>query len=322
VNDTSPEKSGDSQEPLPENRQSTHLSWMGFLRKIPRSVQIAGVILLFVLTSWVGYATSGQFLGAIDQQAQAIAQRMVERTAAAFFIAKSVNGALSVAATFTVGAGALVNGSIEPGKILDPFDRLIDRFSDYLLLAASAATLTELILVIDASIGFKLVIPFCVLLGFIVYALRHARSGWRFHLGSLCQTTLALVVLFRFGIPTVLIASHQGYELFLAPPYEKARARLADIQEKTQTIYSNIANSKSHSEQWFVSRWFDSATDKVEGIRAAASVLKDNFDHFFDAIFTMIAVTTMEILFLPLLFGWGMWRFTRRLTGALWYQPS
>jgi hypothetical protein len=277
---------------------------------------------MLAFVSWLGYATSGQFMGAIDLQAQAIAKKTVEQTAAAFLVAKSVNGAVSVASTFTVGAGALVNGSIEPGKVLDPFDRLIDKFSDYLLIAATAAALTELLLIIDASIGFSIVIPFCFLLGFIVYVLRHSRNGWKFQVGSLCQTTLALVVLLRFGLPLIMITSHQGYQFFLEPPYKEAEARLAAIQDKTKAMYTSITESKDYSDQWVVTRWFDSASDKVDGVRAAAAVLKDNFEHFFDAIFTMTAVMALEILLLPLALGWVMWRLTRRITGALWYQGT
>ncbi|CAK0778365.1 membrane hypothetical protein [Gammaproteobacteria bacterium] len=301
---------------LPTQRGVLH-----FLRtRVPRSLQIGALVSMLCFVSWLGYATSGQFMGALDQKAQVIARKTVEQTAAAFLVAKSVNGALSVASTFTVGAGALVNGSIEPGKVLDPFDRLIDDFSDYLLVAATAATLTELILVIDSSVGFSLVVPFCFILGFFVYLLRHNRSGWKFHIGSLCQTVLAFVVLLRFGLPLIMITSHQGYDIFLAPHYEQAQARLDDIQKKTKAMYTSITESKDHSEQWVVSRWFDTASDKVDGVRAAASVLKDNFDHFFDAIFTMTAVMALEIVLLPVALGWVMWRLTRRITGALWYR--
>lgn len=308
-----------SEEPTPSIFPQ-HSFFHFFWTKVPRSVQIGLLLCVLCLVSWLGYATSGQFVGAIDQQAQSIARKTVEQTAAAFLVAKSVNGAVSVASTFTVGAGALVNGSIEPGKVLDPFDRLIDRFSDYLLVAATAAALTELILIIDSSIEFTIVIPLCFLLGFLVYVLRHHRGGWKFHLGSLCQTVLALIVLLRFGLPLIMIASHHGYQLFLAPSYEKAQLRLADIQDKTQAMYSSITQSKDRSDQWLLSRWFDTASDKVDGMRAAAAVLKDNFEHFFDAIFTMTAVMALEILLLPMALGWVMWRLTRRLTGALWYQ--
>ncbi|CAK0778870.1 membrane hypothetical protein [Gammaproteobacteria bacterium] len=319
MNSIQPPPSQNSEQPtpsLPPQRSLFRHLWT----KIPRSVHIGAAILMLCLVSWVGYATSGQFLGAIDQKAQLIARKTVEQTAAAFLIAKSVNGAVSVASTFTVGAGALVNGSIEPGKVLDPFDRLIDDFSDYLLVAATAATLTELILVIDSSVGFSIIIPFCCFLGFLVYLLRHSRSGWKFHIGSLCQTVLAFVVLLRFGLPLVMIVSHQGYDVFLAPPYEQAQTRLNDIQNKTRAMYATITESKDHSEQWMISRWFDTASDKVDGVRAAAAVLRDNFDHFFDAIFTMTAVMALEILLLPVALGWIMWRLTRRITGALWYR--
>lgn len=291
-----------------------------FWMKIPNYFKISLVIFVLGIISWLSYATSGQFMGAIDQKAQLIAKKTVEQTAAAFLIAKSVNGALSVAATFTVGAGALVNGSIEPGKILDPFDRLIDKFSDYLLIAATAAALTELILVIDSSIGFSLAIPVCFLLGFIAYSFRNNRSGWKFHVGSLSQTTLALILLFRFWLPLIMIGSHYGYEMFLAPRYDQAESRLNDIQNKTKAMYTSITQSKDRSDQWLVSRWFDNASDKVDGVRAAASVLRDNFDHFFDAIFTMTAVMALEILLLPMALGWLVWRLTRRITGAMWYQ--
>ncbi len=287
---------------------------------VPRSAYIGALFGVLAFISWLGYLSNGQFMGVLDQQAQAIAKKTVEQTAAAFVIAKSINGAVSVAATFTVGAGALVNGSIEPGKVLDPFDRLIDDFSDYLLIAATAATLTQLLLVIDSSVGFGVVVPFCFLLGIIVYLLRHHRRGWRFHIGALCQTTLAFVVLLRFGLPLVLIASHQGYETFLAPSYTQAQSKLNDIQEKTKAMYTSITETKDHSDQWLFSRWANNASDQVDGVRAAASVLRDNFDHFFDAIFTMTAVMALEIVFFPIGIGWVMWRLTRRITGALWYQ--
>jgi len=304
----------------PTTLSSSKSTLLYFLRtRVPKSVYIGATILMLVLISWIGYATSGQYLGAIDQKAQVLAKKTVEQTAAAFLLAKSINGALSVASTFTVGAGAMVNGSIEPGKVLDPFDRLIDDFSDYLLLAATAATLTELILVIDSSVGFSVVVPACVFLGFIVFAFRKSREGWKFHLGSLCQTALAFTILFRFAFPMVMILSHQGYETFLAPHYEQAKTQLNNIQEKTKLMYTSITSAKDRSDQWVLSRWIDSASDKVDGVRAAAAVLKDNFEHFFDAIFTMTAIMALEILLLPIALGWMMWRLTRRVTGALWY---
>jgi hypothetical protein len=285
--------------------------------------RVTPIVLVALLVASSAAFTKGHFwISDLDRQAESIAHRTVVQTATLFAVAKGINSALSMASTVTVGAGAFVNGSVEPGKLLDPLDRLIDDFSDYLLAAAAAACLTELLLTIDRGFGPHYFLIFCSLFAVALFMLRQGTDDWRGQTAVFCRMVLAAAIVLRIGFPLVMVSTHQGYELFLAPHYDQAQVTLSDIMEKTKVAYSGGADEKDHSDEGFITRIYGSASDKVSGLKAAGAVFKNNFDHFFDAIFTLTAVMALQIVILPLLLGWMTWRITKHFTQNLWLRRS
>ena len=194
---------------------------------------------IVVVVSLIGTAFFGtvSHLGieSLDREAKTFAHEAAVQIATTFAIAKTMNAILSVASSTSIGAGVVVSGTISPGKILDPIDRLIDGFSDYLLVAATAACLTEFLLSIESYFGASKFVPFCLLMALIICLFHSRNRGWRWRLESLSRFVLTIAVLLRIGFPSVIVATHLCYEQFLSPRYEQSKAGLQDIADKIES---------------------------------------------------------------------------------------
>ena len=257
-----------------------------------------GIVLLVLATGWLAarrHATS-----AFDRAANDYAHEAVMQIATTFAIAKTINAALSVTSTISVGAVV----GIQPGKALEPVDRLIDDFSDYLLMAATLAALTELLVLIGSSVGTEVVLPLCLFIGLLAFWLGHERTNWRGQLGSLARSLVIIMLVLRFGLPGAVVATHECYARFLAPYYESSKEGLQGIEDMTRAAYVQVVGEKDENSRWFGGRLIDKASDSVDGVRAAWGVLRSNYDRFFTELFTLMAILTLRILVLPIICGY------------------
>ncbi len=106
------------------------------LSALPRAAKLGIVALALTVLLPLAYVAGDNWLTQLDTRADAIARQVVTQTATAFAVAKAINMGLSVASSTTVGLSAVGTGSVTIGQLLNPLDRLIDDFSDWLLVAA------------------------------------------------------------------------------------------------------------------------------------------------------------------------------------------
>lgn len=89
-----------------------------------------------------------------QQQAQA---------AGAFVIAKSLNAAISLLQSIDVGFSFGASLTVSPGELLDPANDLIEKISNWLLLASGAILLERILLSINQFIVFTILLPLSLL---------------------------------------------------------------------------------------------------------------------------------------------------------------
>lgn len=85
------------------------------------------------------------------------------QAAGAFVIAKSLNAAISLLQSIDVGFSFGASLTVSPGELLDPANDLIEKISNWLLLASGAILLERILLSINQFIVFTVLLPLSLL---------------------------------------------------------------------------------------------------------------------------------------------------------------
>ena len=277
-------------------------------------------ISLGLLTSVATAAVAGRnALETLDARAVGVTHEAVIRTAAAFAVAKTLNAAISVARSFTVGTDFLVHATVAPGQALDPADRVIDELADGLLAAASVAYALELLLTAGSRSGPEVLVGAALLLalGLLLRGLWGARGvrGCAF----LRAAGVGVLVL-RVGLPLALAGAGWAAQGFLASPRDAALLELKTISGRALAM-STVSDTGAEQDGT-IAGLLGTASDRIAGVGAALNVLRENFDTLFRSAFTLAATLALEVVLFPLLAVWSAWRLSRALAVAEWRRGS
>ncbi len=254
-----------------------------------RPVAAASALLVVAL---VGVLEPGRHgLNLLDQAAAEASARTMESTTAVFLSARGINAFLSVAKSFTIGAGA----SISPGAALDPLDRVIDLFSDWTLLAVTAVAMTRLVLAAGSGVGATAVVLVVAATWAGAMLTARGRRGYMPRVNRLLRQALVVLLLARIGLPVAVWAADFGSELYSRGPYERAMAELHRLAAPVETFRLSFAGSAA----------------ALESIQTASAAISDDTRGFVQAVATVAGVIAIRTILLPLLVGLALWRVFR-----------
>ena len=163
-------------------------------------------LLLLVLVACAWFAP-------LDAPASEKVDAGLKRALISFATARALNGVISVAqgtelSVQPVGVGA----TFAPGQLLDPVNDLVERFSDLMLGASVLFGAQKVLIGIGAYWPLSLALT-VIALAWSVAWLRHQRvAPWLSRL-------LAIVLMLRFAVPVVTLATDQVWQKFLADDY-------------------------------------------------------------------------------------------------------
>jgi hypothetical protein len=239
------------------------------------------------------------FDGRLHRHGEAQLGAAAERALAAFAVSRGLNGVISVLQEFEVGFSLGVNGSLEPGQVLDPLNDLVERFSLAALLAATLLWTLQLL-------GDLLSGPW--LAGSLLLLLAAAVALWRIdrwgssELGGLALRlvhVIATLWLFAALTPQAIQAVHASDPV--QARYTAARAglaRAADLLGESDTR---------------------SGMPRFDDIRARLATLGDLAEQLSRDMIALLAVFTFEVVLVPLLVFWFGVRLLRVAPGrAVW----
>lgn len=176
--------------------------------------------------------------GSADKIAESQAEDALARALATFAVARTLNGAISVAQGTEValepgGVGVVLT----PGQILDPVNDLVEQFSSVMLVAASSIGLQRILL--EATSWWVLSV---ILMGFLalwLLALWFKIPPLTRHRGLLGRIAVLLLIL-RFAMPVAVICTESFFDAFLDTNHQSAAIELdassADISEMSATV--------------------------------------------------------------------------------------
>ena len=233
------------------------------------------------------------------------------RAVATFATARALHAALSVAAGTQIavepgGVGAV----FAPGQALRPVTELLEQFST-LMLAACIALGVQLLML---KLGAHVVVSVAVSLAVAAWAWLRSRQNTP--AASAAGRRLAPVVVFllllRFAMPLMALGNEAVYRVFLQDEYTQAQARIARPDEAATPQAAKRPEGFWTTMKDLFERGkatVDQARDSVQQMQLAAGRAVDH-------MLRLLAVFVLQVLVLPLLFFWGLWRVLKALTGT------
>ena len=189
---------------------------------IGRRVIVVTILASIALVTWTS---------SLDSTAMNDVDAGMKRALVTFTVARALNGAISLAqgTEFSAGFGANITFSV--GEILDPVNDMVESFSDLMLLASVAFGIQKVLLMIGQDVLVKWLLT-AALAGMAACCLMaRKRARW-------LDVTLILLLMVRFAIPVVTLASDAIYKRFLEPGYEQGTVALEGSTEEMNTTTS------------------------------------------------------------------------------------
>jgi hypothetical protein len=206
------------------------------------------------------------------------------RAVAAFAVARTINGIISVVQEMQFGVSLGINTAVQPGEILDPLNDLIERFSTAALIAATILWALKLA-------GGLLLLPWLPLVLLLLIGLRVAlaRLDCCADLGRLLMGGVRVgVVLWLFAVLTPWVISAVHDSGVVQEPYREATARLDAAGDRLRGLVD-------------VGSPFDVDRDRL---LQGADDLLSMADDLAEQAIIVLAVFAFEVLVVPLVIFW------------------
>ena len=243
----------------------------------PSGVVVPGVLLMVML-----------LLSSLDIF-HILAERQLDdagdRAFAAFAVARTINGVISVLQEVEFGVSAVVvQTGFQPGQILDPLNDLIERFSNAALIAATLLWSLKIL-------GGLLLSPWIPAVLLLLLGLRvslencAACSGIR---QTLLRTVRLGIVVWGFGVITPWVIGGIHHSDVVQQHYRHATAEM----ESASRELGALGNSEA---VW---------TLEEKQVRKTLYELRDMADRLSEQAVIVLAVFVFEVLLIPLLIFW------------------
>lgn len=228
-----------------------------------------------------------------------------KRSLSAFAIAKGLNGVISVVQGTEVAVQPAGIGLIlTPGQILDPANDLVERFSWVMLVCTTSLGIQALLLKVFSSFYFSMAVAASLLLMVLfVWAGKNTSAVVK----NVLYRLATFVIILRFFIPLMAIASEGFYTAFLESQYTESKSQLEQSNETISSLSEENQEIKIEAQEvpWYesLSNDFNAAVDALD-VDKRVEQLKVEADNLTGYIIDLIVVFTMQTILLPLIFIW------------------
>jgi hypothetical protein len=266
------------------------------------AMPIKKLIFTALLAVFVALAMTGY----VDDQGMAFTDKGIKRALVAFGIARGLNAIISTAQGTEIAVEPMGIGvTLTPGQLLDPVNDLVERLSWVLLASATALTIQELMLAFSASAVFNwLLVAVSVFTLAWLWTNLPARAAV---LPVFTRVTISLLII-RFAVPTMALASEALYQGFLATRYDRSIETMNETSAQlTHLSPENVDDGKPDGS--FIeglASMFDAMRTTGENLKIQQRIdeYRQVAENIADRVVTLIAVFVMQTLLIPLAFLW------------------
>ena len=269
-----------------------------------RNLLILAALALSLVAAW---------LGPLDASATRHVEAGLKRALVSFASARALNAVISVVQGTEISVQLAGFGpTFTPGQALDPINDLVEQFATLMLFASVSFGVQLLLIKFGAYWAVSAALSVAVA-AWAWYALR----GPPAQAGAAPAWTTRLVVgllLVRFAVPLVAVASESGFQLLLAERYKADQERIEFSAKRVATLSAPAvepAPGEGIAERF--KRWFSQGADALKEFSARIEDLKKLATDMVEHIVMLIAVFMVQTLVLPLLLLWALLRAGRAL---------
>lgn len=291
---------------------------------------LPALLVVAVVLAWLGTANSPLRRYSLDDSAQVYVDQGLKRALVTFATARTLNAALSLAQGTQISAQPLgVGVQVGLGQLLRPINEIVGQFADLMLAACIAFGAMEILIRVGSHWSVTLALS---ALAVLYLAYRWRGTAVPFGLGKV----LAVLLLVRFAIPAVSIATDVIYRTFMAEDYLASQQAIAlstdRIRQEAPAQSSQGPPTRKNEECWMLPDWLckkleggSSVEQKVDpkaepGLldRVKGAVLVDLpgrigklgevAESMTEHVVKLMVVFLLQTLVVPLALGWALLR--------------
>jgi hypothetical protein len=241
--------------------------------------------------------------GLLDEPSRRYAEAALTRSLVTFAIARTLDGAISVAQGTEVAVepgGVGVNFAL--GQALDPINDLVERFSAAMLVATSSLALQGVLLEMAEWWATNLALAIAAGLALVV-VWKPAWFGW---IGTRTAVRLLMILVFvRFAVPVFVLGSTLVFDTFLAAQEQAANDALMatgrKIEELTEEPAEPPAAAPSLTER--LGNLVDDSLQALD-VRERMATLRESVSGAVRHLVDLIVIFALQAIILPLVFLW------------------
>ncbi len=257
---------------------------------------------------WSGlavFAAVAALSGLIDDTGRRYASEAFSRALITFAVARTLNGAISVAQGTEVAiepGGVGVNFTV--GQVLDPINDLVERFSAVMLIATSSLGLQNILLRMTMWWGTSLALILAVVFALVVLWWPKSDES---RLKPLALQLLLVAVFLRFAVPILVIGSNLVFDTFLAAEQAAASRSLDATRSDIEQINENVATPESDAQdQSVIERLGSMLNSSLDSMNIGDRLdrLRDRVSNVSEHIINLIVIFLLQTIILPVVFLW------------------
>ena len=256
--------------------------------KIARLTVLALCMTAIILCSW---------LAPLDTPATQQVDAGLKRALLSFATARTLNGVISVVQGTQFSAQPFgVGVSLTPGQLLAPVNELVKHFSD-LMLAASVAFGVQKVLISIGSYWLISLVLTVIALGWMWCYFRRQPPPW-------LSRILVILLMLRFAVPLVTIATDLLSQKFLADDYVASQQAIDISSGKVATLnppVSTVSETPGLMEK--MKDWFSQNKD----VKMRFEELKKTAEQATEHMIKLMVIFLLQTLFIPLLLLWCLY---------------
>lgn len=256
----------------------------------------------------VAALVAAAWIAPLDAAANREVDAGLKRALLSFASARALNAVISAVQGTEIAVQPAGLGVVfTPGQVLDPVNDLVEQFSDLMLAASVSFGVQKVLLAMGAHTPVSVLLTL-VAAGWAVFQLR-AQPAWPW-----LSRLLVLLLMVRFAVPLVAIASEQVFERFLAADYAASQEAIDSTSSRLGALNPPLAEATES--RGIVDRmrgWWSQNGD----IKLRFAQLKAAAEHATENIVKLIVIFLLQTLVIPLLLLGLLLGFTRRA-----FQPA
>jgi len=290
---------------------------------------LPALLVVAVVFAWLGTASSPLRQYSLDDSAQVYVDQGLKRALVTFATARTLNAALSLAQGTQVSAQPLgVGVQVGLGQLLRPINEIVGQFADLMLAACIAFGAMEILIRVGSHWSVTIALTALALL---YLAGRRRGTAAPFRVGKF----LAVLLLIRFAIPAVSIASDVIYRTFMAEDYQASQQAIALSTARIRQeapAQPGQAPARTKEDCWMLPDWLCKKLDggssverKAEAsaepglldrVKGAVAVdvpgrigkLGELAESMTEHVVKLMVVFLLQTLVIPLGLGWALLR--------------